>query len=290
MKTITEIAPLKELVRESRLSGKIIGLVPTMGFLHEGHLSLVDLARERSDTVVMSIFVNPTQFGPGEDYDRYPRDLERDMELAGDRGVDVIFCPDVEVMYPDKETLAYIDMARLPDFLCGARRPGHFRGVMTVVAKLFHLVEPDVAVFGRKDIQQYIIIERMVRDLDFPVEIVEGQTVREEDGLAMSSRNIYLGKEERREALRLHHSLLKAAEMIGSGERRSSRIKSAMEEILRGRSLKVDYVSIARYTDLDEVDRIEDRTIVAVAAFLGTTRLIDNLIVEINDHGPVFRI
>jgi pantoate--beta-alanine ligase len=290
LKKITEIGPLKELIRESKYTQKRIGFVPTMGYLHEGHLSLVDLARQKSDIVVMSIFVNPTQFGPGEDYDQYPRDMELDSKLAKDRGVDIIFCPEVDVIYPDGDTLAYIDMLRLPDFLCGARRPDHFRGVMTVVAKLFNLVEPDVAVFGRKDIQQFIIIERMVRDLDFPVEMLEGSTVREEDGLAMSSRNKYLGKEERREALRLHNSLLEAKKLISGGERNSLNIKRAMENILKGRSLKVDYVSIAKYADLEEVDIVEDRTIIAVAAFLGRTRLIDNLIVEINENGPVFRI
>jgi pantoate--beta-alanine ligase len=259
-----------------------------MGALHEGHLSLVDRAREACGCVVMSIFVNPLQFGPGEDFERYPRDLDADVERARRRGVDLLFCPDTETLYPDGEPATYIDMHRLTDTLCGAKRPGHFRGVMTVVGKLLNIVQPDVAVFGRKDIQQLVIIERMVRDLDMPVEIVAAPTVREADGLAMSSRNAYLSRREREEALRLHRSLREARARIEDGERESAAIVGAMADRLRGDLVRVDYVSVVRYEDLAEIDRLGAKNVIAVAAFVGATRLIDNMIVEITDDGPAF--
>ncbi len=290
MKDTADARVLRDWIETSKRGGKVIGFVPTMGYLHEGHLSLVDLAAELSDKVVMSIFVNPIQFGPDEDFKRYPRDLSRDMDLASRRGVDIIFRPDVEAIYPDGDPLTYVDMHRIPATLCGASRPGHFRGVMTVVAKLLNLVEPDVAVFGQKDIQQLIIIERMVRDLNFPVEIVAGPIVREEDGLAMSSRNSYLNDDERRDAGRLYRSLMVGKERIESGQRESRSIIREMEEVLRGERVRIDYVSIVRYHDLMETERLEGKVVVAVAAFVGKTRLIDNFIAEITDDGIDFSI
>jgi pantoate--beta-alanine ligase len=288
VKDTADAGVLREWIATSKRGGKRIGFVPTMGYLHEGHLSLVDLAAKRSDTVVMSIFVNPTQFGPDEDFNRYPRDISHDMDLASRRGVEIVFRPEVEVVYPDGEPLTYVDMHRIPTTLCGASRPGHFRGVMTVVAKLLNLVDPDVAVFGQKDIQQLIVIERMVRDLNFPVEIVSGPIVREEDGLAMSSRNSYLSDDERRDARLLYRSLQAAKKRIDRGERESRPVIREMENVLQGETIRIDYVSIVRYHDLRELDRIDGKVIVAVAAFAGNTRLIDNMLVEITDDGIVF--
>jgi pantoate--beta-alanine ligase len=290
MRVTSDIGELREWIGEHRKNCQRIGFVPTMGYLHEGHLSLVDLAKVSSDIVVMSIFVNPTQFGPSEDYKTYPRDPDNDLKLAGERGVDIAFSPDVETMYPRGDSLTYVDMDRLPDNLCGASRPGHFRGVMTVVTKLLNIVAPDVAVFGQKDIQQLIVIERMVKELNLPVEIVTGPTVREEDGLAMSSRNQYLAGDEREEATRLYRSLLRGMELIEGGERTTEVILTAMKEILSGKNIEVDYISIVSYRELKAIDVIIEKSIVAVAAFVGRTRLIDNFIVELTDDGPVFSI
>jgi pantoate--beta-alanine ligase len=284
------IGELRSWIDEYRRQGMTVGFVPTMGYLHEGDLSLVDIAREKSDITVMSIYVNPAQFGPGEDFQEYPRDLELDLRLAKDRDVDIMFCPDNDTMYPGEGILTYVDMNQLPEPLCGGGRPGHFRGVMTVVAKLFNIVKPDVAVFGQKDIQQLIIIEKMIKDLNFPVEIVTAPIVREVDGLAMSSRNKYLNADQREEALGLYRSLLDAKERISGGEKESGTIIAAMGEILQGKSTKIDYISIVDYPGLRAVDTIEGKVIVAVAAFVGTTRLIDNLIVETTVHGIQFTI
>jgi pantoate--beta-alanine ligase len=290
VKATADITTLRKLIGEYRGMGRTIGFVPTMGCLHEGHLSLVDIAGESCDVVVMSIFVNPTQFGPGEDLERYPRDLDSDLLMAEERGVGLVFHPEVSTMYPGGDTLAYIDMPGLTGVLCGASRPGHFRGVMTVVAKLLNIVKPDLAVFGQKDIQQLVVIKRMVRDLNFPVKIVSGPIVRERDGLAMSSRNKYLDGDERVEALRLYRSLLKAKELILDGERISNNILTPMTGILSGKGVRLDYAAIVRYDDLEPMDIIGGRAIIAVAAYVGSTRLIDNLIVEISDDGPSFSI
>ena len=290
MKATDQISMLRKWIRSARAGGSTVGFVPTMGYLHEGHLSLVDLARERSRLVVMSIFVNPIQFGPGEDYARYPRDLSSDLRRAEAGGVDIVFHPGEDLMYPEGVPLTYIDMEQLTEGLCGASRPGHFRGVLTVVAKLLHLVEPDIAVFGQKDIQQLIVVERMVRDLDFPVEIVRGPIVREEDGLAMSSRNRYLDKAERKEARRLYRSLRRGKELIRQGERESERLIEAMRRALAGPAVRVDYLSIVDFSTLKPVERINGKTIVAVAAYVGLTRLIDNFIVEFLDDGPTFTL
>lgn len=263
---------------ELRASGRSVGLVPTMGYLHEGHLSLVDRARARTDAVVVSIFVNPLQFGPGEDLDRYPRDRGRDLTLLAERRADVVFVPSVEEMYPDGEprvTVAPGDMARR---LCGAHRPGHFRGVLTVVARLFGLVRPDAAFFGRKDFQQGVLIRRMVRDLEMGVEVGLAPIVRETDGLAMSSRNAYLGPEERADAPALHRSLQRARERFAGGERRAEPVLARLRaDVDAVPSLQLQYAAAVDPDTLDPVDHLEAGTVLAVAAFCGTTRLIDNV-------------
>jgi len=251
-----------------------------MGYLHEGHLSLVRAARRENDMVVMSIFVNPTQFGPGEDLDRYPRDLYRDMELAEKAGVDGIFAPSVEEMYPEGYS-TYVEVEGLSRVLCGASRPGHFRGVATVVSKLFNIIQPHRAYFGLKDYQQALIIKRMVEDLNFPVEIVTLPTVREPDGLALSSRNQYLTLEERAKALSLYRSLKRGEEMILKGIRQVQAIKEAMAQELLKHEVKIDYVEVCNPENLSPLEEVGDRALLAVAAWVGSTRLIDNLVVEV---------
>jgi len=241
MEVIKSPSEMQQRASAWRREGKVIAFVPTMGYFHEGHLSLMREGRERGDVLVVSIFVNPTQFGPGEDFDRYPRDMERDLRMAEEVGVDVIFAPTVEEMYPEGYQ-TYVEVEKVTKYLCGLSRPGHFRGVTTVVTKLFNIVKPHVALFGQKDYQQLITIERMVKDLNMDVEIVGMPTVREEDGLAASSRNVYLSPEERKAALSLYRSLRRAEELFSEGVRES----------------------------------IGERALVAVAAKVGTTRLIDN--------------
>ena len=281
MRTVTTISEMRELSREARRGGKSIGFVPTMGYLHEGHLSLARAAKNECDLAVMSIFVNPAQFGPGEDLERYPRDMERDRRLAEAAGIDIIFAPSASEMYPEGFTTFVEVEGDLADRLCGAKRPGHFRGVATVVAKLFNVVAPDKSYFGQKDAQQAILIRRVVKDLDMPVEIRVLPIVREPDGLAMSSRNTYLSGEQRAEALALSRSLRHAEGMIRSGEVSASRLKDGMLKILaEGGGLKVDYVEIVDTESLRPVEAVRDNTLIAVAAFVGGTRLIDNVIIE----------
>jgi len=286
MKTAETIQQMRGHSRSAKRAGKSVGFVPTMGYLHEGHLSLARAAREECGFVVMSVFVNPAQFGPGEDLERYPRDLDRDKRLAEEAGVDAIFAPAVSEMYPEGfSTFVDVD-ASLTRGLCGARRPGHFRGVATVVAKLFNIVEPDKSYFGQKDAQQAVVIKRMVRDLALPVTVRVMPIVREEDGLAMSSRNSYLSAEERERSLSIPRSLRRADEIITSGERSSDRVREAMLEVLaENGGVKVDYVEIVDAENLEQVDRIKDKTLIAVAAFVGGTRLIDNVILENADQG-----
>jgi len=279
MRLVHTIAEMKKIVNDILKSGKSIGFVPTMGYLHKGHLSLVEAARKENDVVVVSIFVNPTQFGPNEDYSRYPRDLERDLRLLEPIGVDYVFNPSVEEMYPAMYS-TYVEEVELSKYLCGASRPGHFRGVCTVVTKLFNIVKPTKAYFGQKDAQQFRVLKRMVRDLNMDVEMIEMPIVREEDGLAMSSRNVYLNPEERKEATRLYKSLLKAKELIESGERDVQKIKSEMLKILDHPLLKVDYVEVVDEETLRPVEKIERKVIVALAVFVGKARLIDNMIFE----------
>ena len=255
-----------------------IALVPTMGYLHEGHLSLVDRARELADRVVLSIFVNPLQFGPQEDLDRYPRDLERDVELATGRGVDLIFAPDVQEMYPGGEPIVRVVPGRLAETLCGAYRPGHFEGVLTVVAKLFGIVRPDVAVFGQKDFQQAVLIRRMVADLDLGIEIDVAPIVREPDGLAMSSRNVYLSPDERESALGLYRGLTRAAQAFAGGERDAERLRRLVHEELARPGVRVQYVEVIDPETLQPTQPAGPGNVLAVAAFVGQTRLIDNVI------------
>ena len=258
--------------------GKRIGFVPTMGFLHEGHLSLMRIARGQCDVLVVSIFVNPTQFAPNEDLEAYPRDFERDERLCGQEGVDMVFYPEPGNMYSDDASV-WVDEESLSGGLCGAARPGHFRGVCTVVAKLFNLVQPDVAVFGEKDAQQLRIIERMVRDLNFPVEIVRGAIVREADGLAMSSRNKYLTETERKNALCLKRSLELAKANVAAGERSVASLRKAMgEHIGSTPGAGVDYIEFVDDESLAPVDTVKGKTLVALAVRFGQTRLIDNAV------------
>jgi pantoate--beta-alanine ligase len=272
------IADLRRWVGERRQAGGRIGLVPTMGYLHEGHLRLVDAARRGADAIVMSVFVNPLQFGPGEDLARYPRDLARDRELARARGVDALFVPSETVMYPPGSEIRVVPGPTAERWE-GAARPGHFTGVLTVVAKLFHLVQPDVASFGRKDIQQATLVGQMVRDLDWPLEVVVVPTVREPDGLALSSRNAYLDPAERQRAVVLSAALESAHQAYRGGERRSAELLARMRATLaREPEVAVEYIAIAEPAALTPVETATADTVVALAARVGGTRLIDNII------------
>jgi pantoate--beta-alanine ligase len=274
---LTTIADLRRWVSEHRRAERRLALVPTMGFLHEGHLRLVDEARRRADAVVMSIFVNPLQFGANEDLGRYPRDLPRDRRLAEARGVDALFLPSERMMYPPGSEIRVMPGATGARWE-GAARPGHFAGVLTVVAKLFHLVEPDLACFGRKDVQQAILVRQMARDLDWPIEIVIVPTVREADGLALSSRNAYLSPEDRRSALALSTALREAHAAWREGERRAAPIEARMRRTLAGfPGVDVEYIGIADPATLSPVALVEPETVVAIAARVGSTRLIDNI-------------
>ena len=254
-----------------------VGFVPTMGYLHEGHLALVRAARQQNTHVVVSIFVNPTQFGPDEDFERYPRDEERDLALLRDERVDAVFMPSVEEMYPPGAS-TFIDVEGVTEMLEGAHRPGHFRGVATVVAKLFNIVQPRRAYFGRKDAQQLVVVRKLIRDLHREIEIVAVPIVREPDGLAMSSRNAYLSPAERAAALVLSRALRRADELLASGERDAERLRAAMRELIAQEPLaQVDYVSVADPDTLRDLDRIERSALASLAVRIGKTRLIDNV-------------
>jgi pantoate--beta-alanine ligase len=274
-----------------RAQGGRLGLVPTMGALHSGHLSLVDVARARTNAVALTIFVNPTQFGPNEDFARYPRTLERDLALCEARGVDHVFAPSVEEMYPSGEKTRVV-VAGLTAVLCGPKRPGHFDGVATIVSKLFHVAGPCLAVFGRKDYQQLQVIRRMVNDLLLPIEVVGHATVRESDGLALSSRNAFLSPDERARALVISRELGRAQRAFERGERRAGELRRPVEEQIRNAGLRVDYVEL---TSADNLEPLEDsaelpaRALLAVAAFAGKTRLIDNLVLG-EDPVPVAEV
>ena len=268
-------------LRSTRLSyaGKV-GLVPTMGYLHEGHLSLVRRAREKCDHVVVSIFVNPTQFAPKEDLSKYPRDIGRDLSLLEPLGVDLVWMPTAEIMYPSGFQ-TWVDVETITSPLEGAMRPGHFRGVTTVVAKLFNAVQPHNAYFGQKDAQQAAVIRQMTRDLNFPVEVVVCPIVREPDGLAMSSRNIYLDHEQRKAATVLSRALQTAKEAYEKGERNAEKIRRKMREVLAAEPLaNVQYVSCADYDTLEELDTVTGKALLSMAVFIGKTRLIDNIVLE----------
>jgi len=280
MLVLETVKEMKEYARKVRKEGKKIGFVPTMGYLHDGHLSLVRKARNESDLVVVSVFVNPTQFGPNEDYDRYPRDLKRDLKILKEEKVDVAFVPSVGEMYPAGYS-TYVYVERLSSILCGRSRPGHFRGVATVVLKLFNIVMPTRAYFGQKDAQQFRIIRKMVEDLNLDVELVECPIIREEDGLAMSSRNLYLSPEERKQAVALYESLKLAQELYDSGERNVDKIKNAMRrKIAKYPLVRIDYIEVVTEDTLESTKYMEENReyIVAVAAYLGKARLIDNII------------
>jgi pantoate--beta-alanine ligase len=282
MEIINRVMRMSSVARDIRAEGKTIGFVPTMGALHEGHLSLMARARELCDVLIASVFVNPTQFGANEDLSRYPRDLARDAELAFTKGVDYIFAPTLDDMYPNGFA-TYVAVEGLSEKLEGASRPGHFRGVTTVVNKLFNIVQPHFAFFGRKDAQQVIVIKRMVKDLAMNVEIVVGVTVREEDGLALSSRNVYLSSEERKAATVLRRALEKCRQMFNGGERDCGRLTSAMKGIIEAEPLaRLDYVAITDINNLEPLVTVPhiSPTLVSGAIFLGKTRLIDNIVLN----------
>ncbi len=278
---VAEIEPLRAAIADAQRKGQTIGLVPTMGALHDGHRSLIEAARRQNDYVVVSIFVNPTQFGPNEDLKRYPRPLERDLGLCGEAGVDLVFHPQPETIYPP-DYRTFVEVTGLQDVLCGASRPGHFRGVATVVLKLFHLVQPDRAYFGQKDAQQVRIVQRMVMDLNVPVEVCVCPTVRETDGLALSSRNAYLEAGERRLATVLYRTLIEAKRSIEGGERIAAAIRERMSERIGAvAGAVVDYVAVVDAETLCEATAIEPGRpiLLALAVKFGGTRLIDNLLI-----------
>ncbi len=276
MEIIRSVAEMQRWSLSHRLGGRKVGLVPTMGYLHQGHLSLVQALRPACDVVVVSIFVNPIQFGPNEDFDRYPRDEARDLALLEGAGVDAAFIPTVSEMYPPGFQ-THVEVEKLPQHLCGLKRPGHFRGVATVVLKLFTACIPQFAAFGAKDFQQLEVIRRMVRDLNMPIVIVEGATVREDDGLAMSSRNAMLSPDERQRATSLIRALTKARDMVQQGESDALALRQAMAQILSDAEAKVDYIAIFDPMDFSELEAVEGQAHAAIAAFIGKTRLIDNM-------------
>src|SRR6266851_2219231 len=280
MKICSTISETRAACRDARASRKRLGLVPTMGALHEGHLSLVRAAKAQCDAVAVSIFVNPTQFGPTEDLSKYPRQFDRDCRLLEKEEVEILFAPPVEEIYPDG-AVAWVLVEGLSEKLDGRSRPGHFRGVTTIVAKLFHILEPAAAFFGQKDAAQLAVIRRMVQELNFRVEIVACPIVREPDGLAMSSRNAYLNPEERGRALVLQRSLQRAQQEFQAGERMAAKLISAAKDVMaREPHVALDYLEIVDPDTLDPVERISQTTLVAVAAYVGSTRLIDNIVID----------
>ncbi|MBA7486030.1 Pantothenate synthetase [subsurface metagenome] len=280
MEVAETIKSVRRLVKAARSKGNKIGLVPTMGALHIGHICLIEKAVKGSDFVVVSIFVNPTQFGPGEDFEKYPRSFESDLEICRKAGVDVVFAPSPQEMYK-KENLTWVNVEKLTEPLCGRSRPRHFRGVTTVCAKLFNIVEPDVAYFGQKDAQQAIVIKRMVADLNMPLEIVVCPTVREPDGLAVSSRNKYLSEQQRKDATCIYKSLKKCESLVEAGTTDSKTIIGEMKQILNQvSSIEIEYISIVDAESLQELERIAGKALAAVAVKIGSARLIDNIIVD----------
>lgn len=279
MQIVSTIEEVRKQVKQWKNEGLSVGLVPTMGYLHEGHKSLIDKAVEQNDKVVVSVFVNPIQFGPTEDLATYPRDLERDAALCEKAGAALIFHPESEEMYFD-DFCTYVDMDQLTKGLCGKTRPTHFRGVCTVVSKLFHIVHPDRAYFGQKDAQQLAVIRRMVRDLNFDLEIVGCPIIREEDGLAKSSRNTYLSPEERQAATILHKALTKGEELVKAGEKEPEKVIAVIRETIESEPLaKIDYVEMVNFDNMETLERVEGAILTAVAVYIGKTRLIDNFIV-----------
>ena len=281
MRIVKEIHEMQRVVEKARCSGQKVSFVPTMGYLHEGHLSLIRQARQLAQLVVVSIFVNPTQFGPQEDYEGYPRDLDRDVELSKGAGCDILFVPSVKEMYP-QGYCTYVEVEGLTHVLCGASRPHHFRGVSTVVAKLFHIVKPHLAVFGQKDFQQALVIRRMVGDLNQDVDIRIGPTFREPDGLAMSSRNEYLTPKQRAEAVILYRALEWARSRISAGERRADHLMSGMAQMIEDKeTAEIDYISIVDAHQLQPIEQLRGEVLIALAVKFGRARLIDNLLVQV---------
>lgn len=281
MKTIKNIKDLRIEIDMWKKAGLSIGLVPTMGFLHEGHKSLIERAVKENDKVVVSIFVNPIQFGPNEDYDKYPRNIKKDSKLCNDAGASLIFNPEVEEMYPDKTSLTFVNVENITNCLCGAKRPGHFQGVCTIVSKLFNIVAPNKAYFGEKDAQQLSVIKQMVKDLNFPIQIIGCPIVREKDGLAKSSRNTYLSTKERQAALILSKSLKKAKIAIANGEKDTIILKNLITDNLISEPLaRIDYVEILDLNSMCEIDTLNKESLIAIAVYIGKTRLIDNLIIR----------
>ncbi|HEX7343431.1 MAG TPA: pantoate--beta-alanine ligase [bacterium] len=279
MLILRTIPELRTFVHDWRSQGLRIGLVPTMGFLHEGHLSLIEHIKPHCDRILVSIFVNPTQFSPDEDLDRYPRDFDRDEKLVEERGADAIFYPDSKEVYPDGFR-TFVIVEGIGSVLCGRSRPTHFRGVTTIVAKLLNLTDCDAAVFGQKDYQQALIIQRMVEDLNLDVEVLFAPTVREADGLAMSSRNSYLAGPERERAPVLYRALSQGQKAFESGETSAAKIKQEMRKALRNSGVTVDYIEVVDAAQLQPVEKVNRRTVLAGAIWLGNTRLIDNIIIE----------
>jgi len=282
MKICSTIPEARAACRDARAGRKRLGLVPTMGALHEGHLSLVRAAKAQCDAVAVSIFVNPTQFGPTEDLAKYPRPFDRDCRWLEQEGVEILFAPPVEEIYPhSNDQITWVVVEGLSEKLDGKSRPGHFRGVTTIVSKLFHIIEPEAAFFGQKDAAQLAVIRRMVQDLNFPVEIVACPIVREPDGLAMSSRNAYLNREERSRALVLQRSLQETRRQFQNGERSSAKLIAAARGVFAGEpQVALDYFEMVDPDTLDPVEQISQETLVAVAAYVGSTRLIDNLVLR----------
>lgn len=279
IKIVKTVAEVRALVKSAKKAGKTVGLVPTMGYLHEGHKSLIDRAVSENDFVVVSDFVNPTQFGPNEDFESYPRDINKDAELCEMAGADVIFNPEPEEMYNNQ--LTGVTMSEITKHLCGASRPTHFNGVCQVVAKLFNIVTPDRAYFGEKDAQQLMVIRKMVEDLNFDIEIVGCPIIREDDGLAKSSRNTYLNSEERQAALCLSRSLKNARKLIEDGEKDADVIRKVIrEEIEKEPLARIDYVEVVDLNTLAPTDKISGGILTAIAVYIGKTRLIDNFIIE----------
>ena len=278
MKLVHTVNEVREQVKEWKKEGLTVGLVPTMGFLHEGHQSLIAASVKENDRTVVSVFVNPTQFGPNEDFEAYPRDIEKDRALCESTGADLIFNPEPEEMYPEG-FCTYTNITGLSDALCGKSRPIHFKGVCTVVSKLFNIVGADKAYFGEKDAQQLAIIRRMVRDMNIPVEIVGCPIIREEDGLAKSSRNTYLNPEERKAALILSKAVFAGKDMVENGEKSAEKIVSSMKEIIKSEPLaEIDYVEMVDMNTMKNIDSVEGTVLCAIAVKIGKTRLIDNFI------------
>ncbi len=277
MELVRSIPAVRNLIKQIKKQGLSIGFVPTMGALHEGHLSLINTSKNSNDFTVVSIFVNPIQFGKNEDFDKYPRMIESDMQKMQTISPDIVFAPDKSEIIGNN-LLSFLDIEKLGDTLCGSKRPGHFRGVCTIVSKLFNIIEPDRAYFGKKDIQQYMILKKMAIDLNFDIEVIGCEIIREKDGLAMSSRNLYLSKEEREQALILNLSLKKASELYNKGIRDTNTIKEQVIAMIKTKPLTlIDYVSIVD-KNMQEIDVINEGDIIALAVYLGKTRLIDNYI------------